>query len=102
MTERRQQWDAKSYDRIANPHVRWGAEVLERLDPAGVECVVDAGCGTGRVTELLLERVPNARVIALDASEAMLDQAAARLKPAIASGRVQLVHADLTEQLPIN
>src|SRR4051794_8459601 len=99
---RRANWNAESYDRIANPHVRWGAEVLERLNPDCVHRVIDAGCGTGRVTELLLEHVPDASVIALDGSEHMLEQAAIRLKPAVDAGRVEFMHADLTKPLPID
>jgi len=99
---RRISWNAESYDRIANPHVRWGAEVLERLDPDGVERILDAGCGTGRVTELLLEKLPAASVIAIDGSEHMLEQAAKRLKPAADAGRVEFVHADLLHPLPID
>ena len=72
-------WNAVSYDRVADPQARWGAEVLMRLPLAGDERVLDAGCGTGRVTQLLLTRVPRGEVVALDASAAMLDEARKRL-----------------------
>ncbi len=72
-------WNAVSYDKVADPQARWGAEVLERLPLIGDETVLDAGCGTGRVTELLLARLPGGRVVALDASGAMLEQARGRL-----------------------
>ena len=72
-------WNATSYDKVADPQTRWGAEVLERLPIVGHETVLDAGCGTGRVTELLLARLPRGRVIALDYSAAMLEQARGRL-----------------------
>jgi trans-aconitate 2-methyltransferase len=72
-------WDARTYDRIADPMHRWGLAVLDRLPLTGDECVLDAGCGSGRVTEALLERLPNGRAIALDASPAMLDEARRRL-----------------------
>jgi trans-aconitate 2-methyltransferase len=41
--------------------------------------VLDVGCGTGRVTEQLLELVPRGRVLAFDASPAMVELARARL-----------------------
>ena len=93
------EWDAQTYDRIADPMARWGQVVLERLQLRGDETVLDAGCGSGRVTERLLERLGTGRVIALDASRAMLDQAAERL--AADEGRVELVLADLIDPLPI-
>ncbi len=72
-------WDGERYDRIADPQQRWGKAILPRVDLQGTEVVLDAGCGTGRVTEELLSRVPNGRVVALDASTSMLDQARRRL-----------------------
>ena len=57
-------WDARSYDRIANPMARWGEAVLDRLTLTGSERVLDAGCGSGRVTERLCERLPHGCVVA--------------------------------------
>ncbi|HEU0116887.1 MAG TPA: class I SAM-dependent methyltransferase, partial [Thermomicrobiales bacterium] len=71
------EWDATTYHRVSNPHVAWGARVLQRLPLRGDETVLDAGCGTGRLTEELLERLPRGRVIAVDRSRNMLDRAAA-------------------------
>jgi trans-aconitate 2-methyltransferase len=72
-------WDAKAYERISDPQFNWGLRVLERLPLRGDETVVDQGCGTGRLTEVVAERLPRGKVIASDASEAMLDTARARL-----------------------
>jgi trans-aconitate 2-methyltransferase len=92
-------WDARTYDRIADPMHRWGLAVLERLPLAGDERVLDAGCGSGRVTEARAERLPQGRVIALDASPAMLDEARRRL--ARFGARVEHLEADLGRPLPI-
>ncbi len=93
------EWNARAYDRVADPQARWGAAVLDRLPLDGDETVLDAGCGTGRVTELLLARLPRGRVVALDASPEMLAEARARL--ARFGDRVTYVQADLAEPLPI-
>jgi trans-aconitate 2-methyltransferase len=93
-------WNATKYDRVADPQTRWGAEVLERLPLEGDETVLDAGCGTGRVTELLLARLPRGHVVALDFSGAMLAQAGERL--ARFGDRVTYVAADLGRPLPID
>ena len=61
-------WDGKTYDRIGTPQAEWGKVVLDRMQLRGDETVVDAGCGSGRVTELLLERLPEGHVIAIDGS----------------------------------
>jgi trans-aconitate 2-methyltransferase len=92
-------WDASTYDRVADPMARWGAVVLERLPLQGDERVLDAGCGSGRVTELLAERLPDGRVIALDGSPSMVDMARRRL--ARFGDRIEYVVADLGVPLPI-
>ena len=92
-------WDAQGYDRVADPMTRWGSTVLDRLALHGDERVLDAGCGTGRVTERLVERLPNGRVVALDGSPAMVD--AARQRLARFGDRVEYVVADLGTPLPI-
>lgn len=65
-------WDAQAYDRLADPQEEWGREVLARLELAGEETVLDAGCGSGRVTRLLLERLPQGKVIGVDAAPSMI------------------------------
>ena len=92
-------WDARTYDRVADPMTRWGEAVLERLPLAGSERVLDAGCGSGRVTERLAERLPDGQVVALDGSPAMVDAARERL--ARFGDRVEYVVADLGKPLPI-
>jgi trans-aconitate 2-methyltransferase len=93
------EWDAPTYDRVANPQTGWGAAVLDRLPLAGDERVLDAGCGSGRVTEMLLERLPRGRVVAVDASGAMLEEARRRL--ARHADHVEFVQADLARPLPV-
>jgi trans-aconitate 2-methyltransferase len=92
------EWDAARYDKVSTPQARWGRVVLERLELAGDETVLDAGCGTGRVTEELLKALPEGHVVALDASAPMIEQAKSRL--AGAAGRVSFLHVDLLDLGP--
>lgn len=94
------EWDAATYDHVADPQSRWGAGVLDRLELTGDERVLDAGCGSGRVTELLAGRLPRGRVVALDASQHMLDEARRRLSRF--GGRIAYVRADLAAPLPVD
>ena len=95
MTARSADWDASRYHRVAQPHVAWGASVLERLALNGDELVLDAGCGSGRVTAQLLERLPQGHVIAVDSSPAMLDEARNSLSRY--ADRLTFLQADLLE-----
>jgi trans-aconitate 2-methyltransferase len=72
-------WDGQSYDRISGPMEALGLEVLGRLQLRGDETVLDAGCGSGRITQALIERLPDGHVIAADASQSMVDAARERL-----------------------
>jgi trans-aconitate 2-methyltransferase len=73
------EWDAETYDAISDPQFSWGMEVLGRLELRGDEATIDAGCGSGRVTEELLKRLPDGSMLAVDASEAMVEKARERL-----------------------
>jgi trans-aconitate 2-methyltransferase len=73
-------WDARTYDQSSQPQQAWAADVIARLDGIAPDAtVLDVGCGTGRVTELLLAVVPRGRVLAIDASADMVALARQRL-----------------------
>src|SRR5687767_10825160 len=86
-------WNAAAYERLSAPLEAMGRDVLDRLVLRGDETVLDAGCGTGRVTAVLAERLPRGRVIAVDGSAAMVREARARLP----ADRVEVREADLLE-----
>jgi trans-aconitate methyltransferase len=86
------EWDATSYHRLSNPQFSWGLKVLERLKLRGDELILDAACGSGRLTAELCSRLPRGRVVGVDHSRNMLDQARRHL-------RLPLLQADL-QHLP--
>ena len=88
------EWDAAEYERLSAPQTRWGARVLGLIDLRGDEAAIDAGCGTGRVTELLLQRLPEGSVLAVDRSGAMVEAARRRFA---GEPRVRVERQDLSE-----
>jgi trans-aconitate 2-methyltransferase len=90
-------WDAGSYQRVSVPHEEWAEALMERLSLAGTETVLDAGCGTGRVTRRLVERLPRGRVVAADGSEAMIAKVAEVLRPVDVSLVADLTKLELEE-----
>jgi trans-aconitate 2-methyltransferase len=89
-------WDAATYDRVADVQEEWARDVIERLELSGDETVLDAGCGSGRVTKLLVELVPKGRVIGVDSSPSMIEKARETL-----GARVELIASDLLDlELP--
>lgn len=87
------EWDASTYDRVSDIQAEWSREVIDRLELNGDETVLDAGCGSGRVTKLLLERLPEGRVIAVDASASMIEKA----REALPGERTEFVVTDLLD-----
>ncbi len=90
-------WDGRTYDRISLPQQEWAQKVLARLPLRGDESVLDAGCGTGRVTKMLLDRLPEGRVIGVDGSPSMVDTARDVLA---GEDRVTLIVSDLLDVSP--
>lgn len=85
-------WDAATYHRVSSPHVEWANVLLDRLGLSGNERVLDAGCGSGRVTRMLLERLPEGTVVAVDQAPSMVEHTRAAL-----GERATVLRADLTE-----
>jgi trans-aconitate 2-methyltransferase len=90
-------WDAATYDRVATPQLEWAGAVIDRLDLRGDERVLDAGCGAGRVTELLLERLPRGSVVGVDADADMVEKARARLGDRAEVFQQDLLDLELSE-----
>jgi trans-aconitate methyltransferase len=74
----------------------WGETIVARLDLRGDETALDLGCGSGRLTELLAERLPRGRVIAVDRSANMLAQARERMAPLFGQ-RVEYLQCSLDD-----
>jgi trans-aconitate 2-methyltransferase len=92
-------WDAATYDRISEPQLTWAREQLERLALRGDEVVLDAGCGSGRVTALLTELVPRGRVYAVDVAPSMAEHAREALGSRATVLCQDLVELDLPERV---
>jgi trans-aconitate 2-methyltransferase len=90
------EWNAAEYEALSAPQTGWGADLLElfleRQPLRGNEVAIDAGCGTGRVTELLLRYIPDGTVLAVDGSKAMVEAATRRF---VGDPRVRVESHDL-------
>jgi trans-aconitate 2-methyltransferase len=93
-------WDATTYERLSAPMTAMGTEVLDRLVLRGDETVLDAGCGTGGVTRLLYDRLPDGHVIAVDAAPSMVEQARELLPDDVEVRQADLL--ELTVEEPVD
>jgi trans-aconitate 2-methyltransferase len=101
MNSSAREWDAETYDTVSDPQFSWGMEVLERLELRGDEAAIDAGCGSGRVTAELLNRLPNGSVLAVDGSEAMVAKARERLGDRASYLVADLAQLELDDQVDL-
>jgi trans-aconitate 2-methyltransferase len=85
-------WEAATYDRVSDVQAEWARAVLDRLPLRGDETVLDAGCGSGRVTAMLLQRLPDGHVVAVDGSPSMVEHARSAL-----GDRATVVVSDLAQ-----
>jgi len=75
-------WNPQLYSRFEDQRTRPARELLQRVPPIAVRHAVDLGCGPGNSTELLVQRYPDADVLGIDTSEAMLRSARQRVDAA--------------------
>ena len=94
-------WDAATYDRVSDVQLSWALEQLERLPLRGDEVVLDAGCGSGRVTAELVKRLPLGRVYGVDVAPSMIAHARARLGGSATVLPQDLLELDLPEPVDV-
>lgn len=74
-------WDASDYARHSAAQFAWARELITKLNLKGDETVLDIGCGDGKVTAYLAERLPRGAVVGIDNSAAMIDLAQRTFPP---------------------
>ena len=89
-------WDPTAYARFSAERSRPLADLVAQVRTDDPALVVDLGCGHGPATLMLAELWPKARIVGVDASEAMLEAARER----DGHGRVEWVQSDLREWDP--
>jgi trans-aconitate 2-methyltransferase len=72
-------WDPGLYRRFETERTRPALDLLMHVPLREPTYVVDLGCGPGNSSELLHSRFPNARILGIDSSEAMVRSARERL-----------------------
>jgi len=75
-------WNPSLYRQFEKQRTQPARDLLNSLELADVRRALDVGCGPGNSTELLADKWPDAQLIGIDASPAMIAQAAERVPSA--------------------
>lgn len=72
---------AETYDRCAGVQKRMARELIGRIKATGKDFrnILEIGCGTGFLTELLIKNFPRAKILAVDISPQMIEAARGKL-----------------------
>lgn len=68
-------WNAKAYERYHHERMQPSIDLVRRIEKCEAEMIIDMGCGSGMSTLQLANRWPKAKLIGVDYSESMLEQA---------------------------
>jgi SAM-dependent methyltransferase len=100
----RQKWESgwSHYIKISVRHSSSAVITAENFIKKAQLCegakILDLGCGHGRITELLIERVPSLNVVGVDMTRSLLDSFIVR--SGANKSKIQLMCADIT-RLPL-
>jgi trans-aconitate 2-methyltransferase len=72
-------WNPDHYEQFVEQRRRPGRDLIARIEHPGPFRIVDLGCGTGRLTEELAARWPEASVTGIDRSSEMLPEHSERV-----------------------
>ena len=75
-------WDARDYVAHSAAQQEWARELIEKLRLRGDEDALDIGCGDGRATARIAERLPEGSVLGVDKSASMIALAGEQFPPA--------------------
>jgi trans-aconitate 2-methyltransferase len=89
-------WDPTQYLKFTNERSRPFFDLLAQVQCEAPKSIVDLGCGPGTLTKTLVERWPMAKVVGMDYSREMLEQA----KTLSVLGRLEFVEGDIGRWSP--
>jgi trans-aconitate 2-methyltransferase len=69
------EWDSELYLRYETARTQPSVDLASRIPFEAPQEIIDLGCGPGNSTRVLMDRWPNAHLLGLDSSAAMLERA---------------------------
>lgn len=73
-------WNAKDYADNSTAQLSWANELISKLDLQGNESLLDIGCGDGKITAAIAQKLLDGRVVGIDRSESMVEHAVSQFR----------------------
>lgn len=96
MTRTSYHWNAEQYAEHSSAQLEWATELIAKLNLEGNESVLDIGCGDGKITAAIAEKLPEGRVLGIDSSAEMIRLARSRFEGG-AGNRLNFRQLDVRE-----
>lgn len=68
-------WDAEDYKNSSSAQLEWAIELISKLELKGNERILDIGCGDGKITAQIAQKLPEGSVLGVDSSKEMISLA---------------------------
>ncbi len=95
-------WDAETYDIVSDIQEKWAKTIINTREWTGKENLLDAGCGSGRITKILSKIITEGKIYAIDKDPNMVKKAKENLTDI---KNIKVLEADLLDinssQIPI-
>jgi trans-aconitate 2-methyltransferase len=75
MSIAKDKWNAKDYAKNSSAQESWANELVSKLALQGNEHLLDIGCGDGKITNSIAQKLNNGAVVGIDRSESMIELA---------------------------
>ena len=95
------EFDGKEYEKASAHQKEWGSKLITELELAGHESVLDLGCGNGSLTSQIAELLPKGRVLGIDASQGMIDEALSKEQDHLHFRKLDINEIDFVEEFDV-
>jgi trans-aconitate 2-methyltransferase len=72
-------WEADACDNFSNTQEKWANTLIHKRKWTGKENILDAGCGSGRITKILSKTITDGKIYAVDNDSNMIKKATENL-----------------------
>lgn len=83
-------WNPILYEKFLKERTLPAKDLLSKIDIASPQKIIDIGCGPGNSTKVLFDKFPNAKIIGIDNSKKMIEQAKHNFS------KIEFINADIS------